>query len=137
MKPEPTAREVVAAAMSEAQLERAVIDEAKRQGWKVSHSRPARKKDGTWMTPLQGHKGAPDLLLARNGVVLHVEDKSMKGKLSDEQEEWRLHLGASYRLWRPIDWLTNTIQKELMAKPEAALPSIEALAGSAPDAWLA
>jgi hypothetical protein len=51
-----------------------VITRAKEHGWRVHHARPARSGRG-WRTPVQGDVGAPDLLLARAGEVLHVELK--------------------------------------------------------------
>ena len=90
---------------TEAAFQDAVIELARLHGWKVSHARPAWTAKG-YRTAIQGDKGAPDLLLARRGFVLHVELKSDRkdSKLTAEQAEWRDALGDSWRLWRPADW---------------------------------
>jgi hypothetical protein len=51
---------------------------------------------------MSGDPGFPDLVLARGGVVLHVELKSEKGKVRPEQSEWLAELGGE--IWRPSDW---------------------------------
>lgn len=80
-----------------------VIDTAMWCGWRVVHFRPARVADGSYRTAVEGHKGSPDLLLARDGVVLLAELKSNKGRLAREQQEWLLAIGAQARVWRPRD----------------------------------
>lgn len=93
-----------AADVSEEDFTTAVIHYAMLRGWMVSHARPAKTAKG-WRTLIQGHKGAPDLLLARNGVVILAELKTSTGRLSTEQRLWAHHInGALYRLWRPTDW---------------------------------
>lgn len=97
-----SARQVLDAAMSEAELQAAVIRLAHDLGWRVSHSRPAMRADGQWRTPIQGDRGAPDLLLARAGVVLCVELKTERGQPTPAQVLWAQEIGyAHYRLWRP------------------------------------
>lgn len=96
--------------MTEDDFKSRVIDYAKLRGWKVTHFRPARTAKG-WRTPLEGDKGCPDLVLARDGRVLLVELKSASGRLTSEQRDWLMHIGAAGRLWRPDDW--STIEKEL------------------------
>jgi hypothetical protein len=79
-----------------------VIELAMRQGWKVQHVRPARTAKG-WRTPVQGHTGAPDLLLARNGDLLLPELKKNGSYPRADQREWLAHLGPYGRVWRPRD----------------------------------
>jgi hypothetical protein len=101
--------------VTESEFQDQVIEWAVFRGWKVQHQRPARViRNGreSWRTTIQGHKGAPDLLLARKGVVIHAELKTDKGKLSPEQESWRDSMGETWRLWRPSDW--PAIERELM-----------------------
>jgi len=69
----------------------------------VAHFRPAQVREGKWLTPMQGHKGFPDLVLARKGEVVFAELKSAKGKVTAEQRSWLNALGGGY-LWRPADW---------------------------------
>ncbi len=88
--------------LSERDFTAKVIDRAKAVGWKVFHPRPARTAHG-WRTAGQGTpKGFPDLVLALDTVVLFVELKSQKGKLTDEQKDWLRHTNGA--VWRPKDW---------------------------------
>lgn len=89
--------------MTEADLLARVIDTAHLYGWLVHHTRPARTAQG-WRTPIQGDRGAPDLLLARNGVVILAELKSGRGQLGPGQADWLDACGPFGRLWRPQDW---------------------------------
>ena len=98
------------ARMTEAQFTETVIQLAKFHNWMVVHFRPAWTEVG-WRTALSGHKGFPDLVLARNQVVLIVELKTIKGKVTKEQQRWADAIGDQYRLWRPTD--LETIKEEL------------------------
>lgn len=89
--------------MTEAELQKWVIDLAHLRGWLITHYRPAATRRGRFLTHLQGDKGGPDLLLARNSVVILAELKSSKGRLTPEQRAWRDQIGDIYRLWRPSD----------------------------------
>lgn len=97
-----TAQITLPRAMSEADWTAWVVDVAKLNGFMVHHSRPARTTRG-WRTPITGHVGVPDLLLARDGMVLAAELKSNAGNLRPEQKEWLRHLGPHGCLWRPRD----------------------------------
>lgn len=97
--------------IAEADFAQAVVDLAKLRGWMVVHFRPARTKAG-WRTPFTGDAGFPDLVLARDGVVLIVELKSLGGRMRPGQREWGVALGGVYRLWRPTDM--DEIQATLM-----------------------
>lgn len=90
--------------VSEADLQNAVIELAYLRGWRVTHFRPAKVRESQWVTPIQGHPGFPDLVLARDGVVLIAELKRVSGRVSPMQKLWALHLGGIYRLWTPQDW---------------------------------
>jgi len=96
--------------MTEAEFTETVIQLAKFYGWQVSHFRPAWTERG-WRTPLQGHAGYPDLTLARHGVVMLIELKTERGKVTKEQARWAEAIGEQYRLWRPTD--LDTIKEEL------------------------
>ena len=105
--------------MTEATLQERVIELAHLFGWLVMHTRPARTETG-WRTPLQGDPGFPDLVLAREGVVLLAELKAAAGKLTAEQERWRTELETDacastpqYHLWRPEDLESGVIEEEL------------------------
>jgi hypothetical protein len=99
-----------AARMTEGDFQETVIGLAKLFGWQVAHFRPAWTEQG-WRTPMQGHKGYPDLTLARRGVVLIAELKTEKGKVTKDQQAWAEQIGEQYRLWRPSD--LEAIKEEL------------------------
>jgi len=80
------------------------MDTAKIYGWRICHVRPALKSNGQWVTPIEGHGGLPDLILARGGRVLLIELKSERGQPTDDQVAWLLAAGDNGRLWRPSDW---------------------------------
>ena len=82
-----------------------VIAKAKASGWLVHHVRPARTAQG-WRSPISGHKGFPDLVLAHtHHGVLFVELKSGKdASLSPEQRLWHETLEMDLldvKVWRP------------------------------------
>lgn len=87
-----------------------VIHQARRNGWRAHHARPARTTNG-WRTPLEGDKGAPDLLLARAGDVIAAELKRNRGRLDPEQLAWLAELGVLGAIWRPRD--AETVQARL------------------------
>lgn len=90
--------------LNEEQFKARVMAYAQLRQWRICHYRPARTTSG-WRTPLEGHRGAPDLILARDGRVLLVELKSEKGGMRPGQVEWGMAIGPEhYRLWRPSDW---------------------------------
>lgn len=89
--------------MTEDDLAAFVIELAQFRGWKVVHFRPARTEHG-YRTAVQGDVGSPDLILARRGVVLLVELKAERGRLTPQQKEWAKAIGPYiYRLWKPSD----------------------------------
>lgn len=97
--------------MSEDDLKGSVIELAHDLGWMVVHQRPARTAKG-WRTAIEGDAGFLDLVLARRGVVLFRELKSMTGRLSVKQKAWMHALGESAAVWTPADW-PDRIRKEL------------------------
>ena len=103
--------------VTEADFQRLLVELAQLRGWKVQHTRPAQNSRGRWSTPIQGDAGFPDLVLARNGVVIVLELKSEKGRLSASQREWLEALGwdgqedgshtntrLAVKVARPSDW---------------------------------
>jgi hypothetical protein len=84
---------VTVALASEASYTATIIGAAKLGGWLVSHFRPARTAHG-WRTPLQGHKGFPDLVLVHPvaGRSMFVELKVPPNQLTPEQSSWLLAL---------------------------------------------
>lgn len=81
-----------------------VMQTAVLYGWRVCHVRPALKANGKWVTPIEGHVGLPDLILARDGAVILAELKSSTGRTTDDQRKWLAAAGTNGRLWAPADW---------------------------------
>lgn len=96
--------------LSEEDLQTRILQAATLYGWRAAHFRPARTAKG-WRTPMSGDPGFPDLVLARDGVLIVPELKSRRGRTSPDQDLWLEALGPHARLWRPADW--PAIQNEL------------------------
>lgn len=94
--------------MKEKEFQSQVIILARLHGWLVMHTRTVEIRPGVWKTPMQGHAGFPDLVLAhQTRGVLFVELKSSIGRLSDTQELWLGTLSAAgmeVAVWRPKDF---------------------------------
>ena len=101
---------------TEAQFQQRIVDLATMLGWHCIHFRSVYTS-GRWRTPLTGHAGFPDLVLARNGVVIAAELKTARGRLTAEQQAWLRALGDHGRIWRPSDW--DTIVATLTTKDAA------------------
>jgi hypothetical protein len=43
-------------------------------------------------------------VMVRAGVVLHVELKSERGRLSPQQRAWIEEGGETFMVWRPSQW---------------------------------
>ncbi|MGW4525156.1 VRR-NUC domain-containing protein [Amycolatopsis sp. NPDC004378] len=100
--------------LSEEELQQRVLQTARLYGWRAAHFRPAQTAKG-WRTPMSGDPGFPDLVLARDGVVLFAELKSRRGRTTPDQDLWLDQLGDHSVLWRPADW--PAIQNELRRTP--------------------
>jgi hypothetical protein len=87
----------------EEDFKKTVIDAAITHGWLVHHSRPAKTARG-WRTPIEGHPGLPDLVLARDGVVIFAELKKHRAYPKPDQRKWLAAIGVQARVWRPVDW---------------------------------
>ncbi|WP_430600318.1 VRR-NUC domain-containing protein [Brevibacterium sp. K72] len=101
-------RALQAKAMSERQLQELIIDLAKRMGWLSFHDYDSRRS-----TP-----GFPDLVMVhpRQRRILWRELKSETGTTRAEQKAWISALslvGADVDVWRPRDWVSGRIEKEL------------------------
>jgi hypothetical protein len=90
-------------ARTEKEFQQMVIARARARGWLVHHTRPCQRADGRWTTPVEGHAGFPDLVLAREGSVIFRELKTDSGRLTSAQSLWLSVLPDS-GLWRPGDW---------------------------------
>lgn len=104
-------RALQAKSMSERQLQELIIALAKRMGWISFHDYDSRRS-----TP-----GFLDLVLVhpRQRRVMWRELKSEKGVTSAEQKVWISALslvGEDVDVWRPRDWVSGRIEKELRGR---------------------
>lgn len=98
--------------MTEAELQRMVIDLAKYTGYAYWHCVDARKSA----------RGFPDLVLIHlmTGRLIFVELKRQDGRVRPEQQVWLNHLGIRHEvyLWRPSDWVSGAIREILNNEPQ-------------------
>lgn len=97
--------------LTEAQLQRNIIDAAQKLGWHVWHH---RFSIGT-------KKGWPDLFLLKGKRAIAWELKTDRGQVSEEQREalnllWRAGIEAC--VIRPEQWHSGYVETRLMA-PES------------------
>lgn len=97
---------MMAAGMSEDQLQRGVERLARSLGWLAYHTHDSRRSS----------PGFPDLVLVRGDRVLFRELKTEKGRATPAQKTWLAALtaaGMDAGLWRPVQWFDRTIEREL------------------------
>lgn len=76
------------ALVTEADLLTWCLDLLAIHGWAIHHDRPARTEKG-WRTAIQGDTGYPDVTAVnREGFLIVVELKSLKGRVTDMQVGW-------------------------------------------------
>ena len=108
---------MIAAHVTEADFQRAVMDLAHWHRWRVVHVRNVavlQRGHTVYQVPYEGAPGLPDLVMARGGRVLLAELKTDRGRVTPDQQAWLDAAGEHGRLWRPADW--QTIQNELGRK---------------------
>ena len=96
----------MSAAISEKQLQAAVLELAETLHWRCYHTYDSRRSQA----------GFPDLVMVKGKRVVFAELKSARGKLSVAQADWGAALllaGGSWYEWRPADWLDGSIEKVL------------------------
>lgn len=96
----------VTAAMSEADLQAAVIALARWHGLRCWHDNDSRRNAA----------GLPDLILVGPGGVLWRELKAARGRLRPAQEQWGSDLriaGQDWDVWRPADMRSGRIKDEM------------------------
>lgn len=102
--------------MTEAELERAVVELARWLGYRVAHFGVGLSRKG-WRTPARADAaGWPDLVVVGNGRVLYRELKVGRNRLTVEQGEWLECLeaaGCDVGIWRELDWHSGGIEAEL------------------------
>ena len=89
---------VMAGQVKEKDFQKAVVRQARAWGWRVHYTTISYRSQPGW----------PDLFMVRGDRLLAVELKTMKGKVSDEQEAWLAVLEATGKVetevWRPDSW---------------------------------
>ncbi len=111
-------------AMTEEQLQNAIVEFAERSGWVVTFTPDWMKRlafASMRKSPRANRKwpkaGTPDLIMAGNGRLVIAELKSHTGKLGPGQDEWLEALrqvdGVEVFLWKPTDWIDGTIEQTL------------------------
>lgn len=102
---------------SEAQIQATLAETARSLGFLVAHFRAGRTSKGSWLTPVEyDGAGFPDLVIAGYGRVFFVEVKGPTGRLSANQERWKVVLeegwGHDYRLVGPkeLDDMVGLLQ---------------------------
>jgi hypothetical protein len=101
-RPRRSGRPAAPAALArERDYQNTIIETAKTFGWRVHAERPAWTEHG-YRTPISGHAGFPDLVLAHGAVgVLFVELK-VGTVLTDDQQRWGDVLTAAGADWREL-----------------------------------
>ncbi len=100
-----TARQVLAAAMTETDLMAAVRTACRHLRLLAYHTHDSRRSE----------PGFPDLVIVGRRVI-YRELKTQRGRLSRHQKEWLAALqeaGQDATVWRPSDWLAGEITREL------------------------
>lgn len=103
-------------------LKPAILDLCRLLRLHVAHFRPARMKDGSWRTPVEGDgEGFADLVIVGYGVLWR-ELKTFGRKPTPAQTEWIACLHRARQnadVWTGEDLLSGRIERELkaIAKP--------------------
>ena len=95
--------------MTEADLQRAVLDLTKWLGLLAFHSTDSRRDSCA---------GFPDLVISGQAGHIFRELKTAEGRLRPEQADWIARLtqgGADAAVWRPVDLASGRVQRELTA----------------------
>jgi len=94
-------------AMTEKQLQAAVVNLARLLNWRVYHT----------FLSIRSAPGYPDLCLVRDERLVYAELKGSAGKLSPAQREWLDALdavpGVETFVWWPEAWLSGEIERVL------------------------
>jgi hypothetical protein len=100
------------------ELQRAIIDLARRLGWRVGHFPPVPTERG-WRTPVAADgKGFLDLVLVRERVVW-AEIKGDTDRLRREQQGWIDALrmaGQEVYVWSPETWRSGEVESILRSR---------------------
>lgn len=85
-----------------------IMNLARVRGWRRAHFRPGMMRSGRWVTPMEGEKGFPDLVLVRGPELWLPELKTNRGRTTPDQDIWLEMLGqvtvVRTGVWRPSMW---------------------------------
>ncbi len=100
------------------ELQKGIIELARRLGWRVAHTPPIPTERG-WRTAVAADgKGFPDLLMVRDRVIV-AEVKGDTDRMKKEQHEWlsafRL-AGIAAHVWTPESWRSGEIERILQSR---------------------
>lgn len=95
---------------TEAECQNTIIAAACIHGWRVHAERSAQVRPGKHVTPIQGHKGFPDLVLVRGEQLWFVELKRKPNKVEPEQEAWLFALADVEGVRAAIVWVPEGMQ---------------------------
>jgi hypothetical protein len=102
------------------ELQKAIIELARRLGWKVAHTPPIATERG-WRTAVAADgKGFPDLVLVRDRVIV-AEVKGDSDRLRPEQKQWLSAFrmaGIPAHVWTPQSWRSGEIERILKARSQ-------------------
>lgn len=79
---------------SESECQATIVKAATILGYRVHHARPAQGRKG-WRTPIIGHPGFCDLVIAGHGKCFFVELKRRPNRLDPAQQAWIDELEAA------------------------------------------
>lgn len=109
--------------VSEAHLQKAVVQLAQTCGWRVAHFHDSRRQvNPDLFVGDRLARGFPDLVLVRNGRMKFIELKTEKGRVSPSQDEWLADLKdveadaagrITVHVWRPSHWDSGEIARVL------------------------
>lgn len=100
---------------SELQCEAALLDAAKRGGWRRHGERTVKTSKGDHMTPIKGEPGWPDLFLVhpKSGEMLIVELKRAPNDLDPEQVLW-IEAFASANIEVQVWWVPEQLAEKIV-----------------------
>lgn len=111
----PAYRAAAARAMSEDELQAAIIGLAPALGYLCFHVYDSRRSN----------PGFPDLVMVGPHRLIFAELKDEKNKATLDQQDWLARLGAIEqkseglvvaRLWRPSQWLSGEVEEVLRGR---------------------
>lgn len=112
-------------------LQKAIIERARRTGWRVAHFPPISTTRGGrtyWLTPVAADgRGFLDLMLVRERVV-YAEVKGDGDRIRPDQQAWITALrlaGQEVHVWTPASWRAGDVDRVLLSRAVGAPLALE------------